>query len=333
MRFNLADGSISPDDVFYLEPEMLSPERLSPRYEDSGGKLLMNGDVFQVEAPFARVPWMEAMLGCAIRVSPQGHSMRPEHLFGEDWHTKTGSMEVDQRWIDKLLEFTDYLSSNAKDDKLSFKYLVSNTLMRGPSDMVEALIGGDNLCAGIYEHPDELHRLMAACSDVFIGIAKAQLDHIDRFNSGYCNLFGIWAPGTSIRTQDDASALVSPAHYAEFMLPYQERIASYFEYSTIHLHSGSLHTVDWVLDSSITAVQVSIDPQPYGPTVTELMPVFARMQKKKPILIEGPMLKEEFEELLKTLSPKGLYIWANIESPEDRIKTSRYKVSKPSTIT
>lgn len=318
MSFPLADGTMAKDDVFYLEPDMLSPQRLYKIYEQASELPETYGDLFHVEAPYLRVPWMEAILGCPIRVSRQAHSMRSEHIFGEDWYNYVDSIKLNERWINKLLEFADFLSANSKGN-----YLVSNTLMRGPSDMVEALIGGDNLCTGIYEHPTEIHKLMTICSDLFADMSKAQLDRTPAFQGGYCNYFGIWASGKSMRTQDDASALVSPAHYKEFMLPYQERIVSNFEYSTIHLHSGSLHTVDAVLDSNITAVQVSLDPQPYGPTVPELMQTFIKMQRKKPILIEGPMLKSEFDELIRTLSPNGLYIWADMESEEDRAKRKR----------
>jgi hypothetical protein len=313
MEFPLADGTMAKEEVFYLEPEMLNPSRLYPEPESASDYPKTHGDLFAVQIPYARVPWMEAILGCPIRVSRQAHSMRSEHILGLDWYDKMESIELNKKWISKLFEFMDFLSVNSKGN-----YLVANTLMRGPSDMVEALIGGDNLCAGIYEHPDEVHDLMETCTDLFTQMAKEQLVRTTPFEGGYCNYFGIWAPGTSIRTQDDASALVSSKHYKEYMLWYQERMASQFQYSTIHLHSGSLHTVDEVLKSNITAVQVSLDPVPYGPTVPELIPIFVRMQKKKPILIEGPMLESEFEQLLRALSPSGLYVWADIESVEDR---------------
>jgi len=107
------------------------------------------------------------------------------------------------------------------------------------------------------------------------------------------------------------------------MLPPQERIASEFDYSTIHLHSNSLHVVDAVLDSTISAVQVSMDPQPFGPTVMELLPTFAKIQEKKPLLIEGPMIQSELDELLKVLSPRVLYVWAMIESERGRARRVR----------
>ena len=318
MKLPLADGTVTSGKVFHIEPEMLSPEKFSPRDERPSAVPATSGDVFPVRAPYTKIPWMEAILGCPIRVSPQSYSMWSEPVLSEDWYKSFKSLKPNERWRSKLLEFTKFLSANSGST-----YLVSNTLMRGPSDMSDAFIGEQNLCMGIYKHPDEIHEMMMICADVFIDTARSQLDLISPFEGGYCNLFGIWAPGTSIRTQDDASALVSPKHYKEFMLPYQERIASKFEYSTIHLHSNSLHTVDAVINSTISAVQVSIDPQPYGPTVIDLLPTFRRMQEKKPILIEGPMMQSELDELLKTLSPSGLYVWAMIESEDDRAQTAR----------
>jgi hypothetical protein len=315
MKLPLADGTMASTDVFYLEPEMLSPEQFSPRDERPSAIPAMSGDLFPVRAPYTKVPWMEAILGCPIRVSLQSSSMWSEPVLGEDWYRHFKPLKPSDGWRNKLLEFTDFLSSNSGG-----AYLVSNTLMRSPSDMVDAFIGEENLCMSIYQHPDELHELMMVCADVFIDTARAQLDRISLFHGGYCNLFGIWAPGSSIRTQDDASAFVSPAHYKEFMLPSQEHIASKFEYSTIHLHSNSLHVVDAAINSTINAVQVSIDPQPYGPTVIDLLPTFVRMQEKKPILIEGPMMQSELDELLKTLSPRGLYVWAMVESEDDRAR-------------
>ena len=321
MKLPLADGTVASGGVFYLEPEMLNPERLSPpRDERPSAVPATSGDVFPVVTPYTKVPWMEAIEGCPIRVSLQSSSMWSEPALDANWYRDFKPLELSGRWRNKLLEFTDFLSTNSRG-----AYMVSSTLMRGPSDMVDALIGELNLCAGIYEPPDEIHELMMMCADVFVDTARSQLDRISPFHGGYCNLFGIWAPGRSIRTQDDASAFVSPAHYKEFMLPSQEHIASKFDYSTIHLHSNSLHTVEAVINSTISAVQVSIDPQPYGPTVIDLLPTFARMQEKKPILIEGPMMQSELDELLKTLSPRGLYIWAMIESEDDRARRTRIR--------
>ena len=76
---------------------------------------------------------------------------------------------------------------------------------------------------------------------------------------GYVNPFGIWAPGTVVRTQCDATAFLSAGHYAEWYLPYDERICEAVDYSIIHLHSCSLHTVDVLLEVERPhAIQVTL---------------------------------------------------------------------------
>lgn len=313
MEFPLADGSMAQEDVFYLEPDMLSPRRLHPGFESVTDHPETFGDLLAVQTPFVRVPWMEAILGCPIRVSRHAHSARADHVLGDDWFDHLNSIRLDEQWIHKLSEFIDFLSNNARGH-----YLVANALMRGPSDMVEALIGASNLCDALYEHPEAIDTLLKRCTDLFIRIAEEQLLRTQPFQGGYCNFFGIWAPGKSIRTQDDASALLSPRHYREFLLPHQEHIASSFPYSTMHMHSGALHALDAILESSVSAVQIQIDPIPYGPAVPALVPTFLKVQQRKPLLIEGPMLESELELLLMALSPRGLYIWADLESAEDR---------------
>jgi hypothetical protein len=76
--------------------------------------------------------------------------------------------------------------------------------------------------------------------------------------------------------------------YREFLLPCDRRIAENFEHSMIHLHSAALHVVDDLLDvDPLTAIQVAFDPS--GPSLEQLMPVFAKIMERKPLLILGVM--------------------------------------------
>lgn len=327
MKLPLADGTLAPEGM-RLTPELLDPAVVHASYregtqqaafgrtltaerEDYGVDLTVSGDVFAPVAPYSLVPWVEAILGCPIHVSLKAHSMwslPPYENLGQ-----IDRITVDPAWLDKLREFTAFLVEHSHG-----RFLVTQTLMRGISDMLEALLGGDGLGLAIYDDPIMFHAVAAQCAEVFIQIAQAQLDLLPRFRGGLSNPFGIWAPGTSIRTQDDASALLSPAQYAAFILPYQERIAAAFDYSVIHLHSACLHIAEAICDSSITAVQVSLDPVPFGPTVPELLPQLARILKKKPLILEGPFTPAELELTLNTLDPRGLFIGASIESEADR---------------
>lgn len=85
MKMPLTDGTMASGDLFYLEPEMLSPERFSPKDERPSAVLATDGDLLSVRAPFTKVPWMEATIGCSIRVSLQSSNMWSEPVLGKGW--------------------------------------------------------------------------------------------------------------------------------------------------------------------------------------------------------------------------------------------------------
>ncbi len=328
MRMPLPDGSDAPDGVL-LTPEMLDPEVIHADYNSesekrSFGRTLgapaeicdglpaTEGDVFAPAAAYPVVPWMEAVLGCPIRVSLRSHSMWAEPRT-RSWSPRTARLHVNPLWLNKLGEFTRYLVLCSRG-----RYLVSTTLMRGVSDMLNATMGDEAFCTALYDTPETIDRLADSSVKIFLETARRQTDYIHRFLGGTCTLFGVWAPGSSIRTQDDASVMISPEQYARFFLPRQETIASAFDFSVIHLHSTGLHIADLLCESSLSAIQVSIDPQPFGPPVSELLPKFQRIMEKKPLIVEGPFTQEELELTLRTLPVEGLFIGARIQSEEDR---------------
>ena len=147
------------------------------------------------------------------------------------------------------------------------RYAVSHTLMRGPSDLAEAALGPEFMSLSMYDHPRELRAFLEDVTDIFLARAQGP-DGVHPASRGrVCQLVGrLWRPGTDVRTQCDASAFLSPRQYAEWFLPCDARICESADYSVIHLHSGSLHTVDALLKvDKPQAIQVSLDPEPSGP--------------------------------------------------------------------
>lgn len=297
----LSDGTIAIHDM-ELTPDMLALDRLAGPALESG-PLECYGDHIRVEAPYARVPWVEAILGCPIHATIQGGSMRPRafvHTW-EDWHTVTPWR---QDWFDALMQLTDLLAARSGG-----RYAVAQTLMRGPSDLAEAVLGPELMCLSLYDHPRELASFLEVVTDVFIRILRGQLERIPPIEQGMVNPFGIWSPGTVVRTQCDASSFLSPRQYAEWFLPYDVRICEAADYSVIHLHSGSLHTVDALLQVERPhAIQVTIDPEPSGPPVIGLIPTFARILEVKPLIVDGPLSPTEVQALQTQLPDKGRYL-------------------------
>jgi hypothetical protein len=191
------------------------------------------------------------------------------------------------------------------------QYAIVHTLMRGPSDLAEAALGPELMCLSQYDHPSELHHFLDDVTERFLDVWRAQWQLIPPLSGGYVNPFGIWAPGTVVRTQCDASVLLSPAQYREWYLPFDKRISEAADFAVIHLHSGSLHTVESLLPlSKPQAIQVSLDPQPSGPPMELLIPVFKRILQIKSLIVDGVLNSKQVHQLLEALPSNGLCIIA-----------------------
>jgi hypothetical protein len=296
----LADGTDATEDLD-LRPEMLDAERLAgPALE--AGPLELRGDLFRVAVPYARVPWVEAILGTPIRATIQGGSMRTE-AFCASWEEWEGTgPHRDEAWFGLLTQLTESLVRRSGG-----RCAVVQTLMRGPSDLAEAVLGPELMCFSLYDHPQALRRFLDEVTGTFVEILEAQLARVVPVEGGYVTPFGIWAPGTVVRTQCDATAFLSGAQYAEWFLPYDLRICETVDYSFIHLHSCSLHTVDALLAQERPhAIQVTLEDP--GPSLKEMLPIFQRILGSKPLLLEGKLSDDEVVWLQDQLPQGGLAI-------------------------
>ena len=236
--------------------------------------------------------------------------MRTEAFVGS-WHDWFGRpVRRNTEWLDLLITMTQLLVERA-----ACRQAVAPTLMRGPCDLAEAVLGPELMCLSMYDHLAELREFLEETTSTFVDILRAQLEVIPTIAGGYVNPFGIWAPGTVVRTQCDASAILSPKHYADWYLPWDERICEAFDFSIIHLHSVSLHTVEPLLSvERPQAIQVTLETTPGAPTIEEMMPTFRQILDSKCLVIDGQLSTEEVSRLRSNLPHGGLCIIARQES-------------------
>lgn len=307
----LADGTILCE-----QGEPITADRIDPRLildiEEfplrsgvaSGARPLTAGDLFVTRAPWGKLPWVEAILGCPVvpRLDTGGIYSAP-YLDAPGQIDAIPALEGNA-WFSLLTEFTRALVADSRGS-----YQVVQCLQRGPIDLVSALLGHREMCLAFYDSPGELAALTERCTETFIAVAKAQQDLVPRLRGGVCNPFAVWSPGTVVRTQCDVVSSVSARHYEQLFFPYDVEICKAFDYSITHLHSGYLHHVDVLLKEKYpTAIQVSLDTGSTPFAVHDRLPVFARILEEKPLFIQGQMSKRELDELLERLPARGLYI-------------------------
>jgi hypothetical protein len=195
------------------------------------------------------------------------------------------------------------------------RYAVVQPTMRGPSDLAEAILGPVLMSYAMYDEPFSLGHFLDQVTNVFIDILHALLERIAPVEAGYLSPFGIWAPGSVVRTQCDATAFLSVKQYANWYLPHDLAICSSADYSFMHLHSISLHTVDSLLAQELPrAIQITLEAEPKGPSLAKLLPVLRRILEVKPLLLEGQLSADQVAWLQDHLPSGGLAITAR-QSP------------------
>jgi hypothetical protein len=295
----------------YLLPEMLDPARhYAQTLRNWGDDAPIDGDLFRILTPYLYVPWLEAICGCPIHYFRDSGTMYPE-MPAEGWERalRPPLGQKDNPWRAKLREFYQVLR-----DLSAGRYPVGvSQPMRGPIDILAALVGVPAMCLAFAEQPEQAAEALARLTDLWIEVVGEQLALLPPFAGGVacCEQYGLWTPGSNAVTQCDLAVVISPRMYTRFLTPCDERIAASLACPIIHLHSISMHVLDAVLSvKGFAAIQIGVDPGPADPPLLSLIPAFQRVQAAgKPLIIHcSTITQAELDGLLAELSPCGLII-------------------------
>lgn len=196
------------------------------------------------------------------------------------------------------------------------RYPVGQPILRGPTDVLGAIIGENRLVFAIYDSPSEVKRLFLEWADIYRELILDQRMRIDPFYDGYSmGFYDLWCPGSCIWFQDDLNALLSPDIYKNIVHEAHSQIPKGYDFSLFHLHPASFFLVDILLETpGLTAIQINKDEG--GPSVSEMLPVLRKVRACKNLVLWGDFTPDEYELLKNELEPGGLYIMIVIESHE-----------------
>lgn len=184
-------------------PETINPQdfledfdRLFLEHEQVGD------DTFWPASPLHGFPWMEAIVGCPIYASSDTYWTRP---YLDCWEKLDEiSFSYDNKWFQKLLEFKEVLIEDARG-----RYPVATSVcpMRGPGDIMSAALGLERLVLELYDNPENVKKLASIHTDIWIKVAKAQIEKTPKFYNGYTvALYSVWTPDVCIYMQENALA-------------------------------------------------------------------------------------------------------------------------------
>lgn len=311
---------------FYVDTELtaarmgageLTAEKVDPRAvlgefdKVARARQEIGDDVLALAEPPLGIPWLEAIAGCRV-LAPDGTSLWPERPV-DARAAEEIVFSAENPWFRKLMECVQVAV-----DYAGGRYGVSISHLRGPTDILVALLGAEQFSLMFYEDMPRLQRLARQAAALWLAVAQAQARIVPAWRGGHLGRqFGLWSPGRSVWLQDDTAGLISLRHYRDVFLGPMRTISA-FEYGVLHLHIPALHVAETIADvPNVRAINVYFD----SPLITlrDALPVLQRLQARHMPLIlaktvyEGFTL-EEYAEILDGLSPRGLSVHLKAES-------------------
>jgi len=301
-----------------IQPNMLSVEEFLPDYERMFQVSETIGqDAFWTAEPFTGIPWMEAILGCEIYAAEESFISKP--WLTDLTKADTLKLDPENAWLRKYLEFTDKLVTLSKG-----RFPVGMPIMRGPSDMVGALMGQAEMVYALQDEPDRMKALFLKVAEIFLQVQELQRSRIQPFHGGWAlGFYHVWCPGPSIWYQDDLSALLSPDLFRTFLSPTSRRICEGFSYTAVHLHPASFFLLDEILaNEKLTAVEVNKDVG--GPSVEAMLPELEKILTRKNLILWGDLTIQDLEVIKNNLPLRGLFFHILAPSMEEAVERLRF---------
>jgi len=305
-----------------LEANMVDPETLIKEIENCNayqldatlaaqGQYLVSvgqGDQIPLSQALVKIPWIEAMLGCPIKMV-KGQIWN-EHYPGDPEEVIHRGVRFENNpWYQLYLEFIRQLQTHLKE-----RFPVSaTTLLRGTCDLAAAIMGVKEACIGWIDKPRFMARLMRVCTDAVLTVIEAGYKVLKPYRNGYpCN-WGVWAPEPIIATQADHSTLLSARTYKEQILPYDLEVIQSCPMSIFHIHNCGLQITPLLIEiPELDAIEVFMDPYP---TLNKRRLYELKMLKRilahKPLVLDVHLASvKEGEWLLENLPKRGLFFKA-----------------------
>ncbi len=300
----LREGFIHPEDIRVTDFAD-DYESLFKRYEALGG------DFIWTSSAFWGVPWLEAIIGCRVYADHQTGSSRSQ--LPEEVEIAGDILDFDpgNSWVMKAKEFLSMLA-----DQSAGRFPLGITLMRGISDLFAAIYGSPHFIYKLIDQPEEQKKIARKLTSIWIKFAEAQFDLIPDFHNGVGSIFyNLWMPGRGAMLQEDASALISPELFNEFIYPSLCEITERFDSTIIHLHPSMYIPVDFLIKTSLTAIELHIDFG--GPRAEELFPYYQKILAEKPLIIWGDLTAEDLDFINCYLDKEGLALVPVVRGEEE----------------
>lgn len=197
------------------------------------------------------------------------------------------------------------------------RYLTSFPDLIENLDIVSSLVGPQDTLYALVDDPAGVKRLIGEVNELYFRCYDELYALLDGERLGSCfSAFQIWGPGKTAKVQCDASAMISPAMFAEFVAPALTEQLARLDFSAYHLDGPeAVKHLDALLGiPGLNAIQWTPGAGQPGPGDPRWWPMYRRIQAGgKGLLLLG-VEYGQVEPLARHLGPDGVYIGAHAPS-------------------
>jgi hypothetical protein len=284
-----------------VEPQDVTENLALTEYEATGpGRAVLSDDFMPFAAAWRAVPWLEAICGCPVRFSPG--SLAPAACVSHPSDLARLPFPASEAWLQRLRALTTGLVAAAPAD-----CWVAPTILRGPSDVLNALRGTD-FFLDLYDDPAALPAAAARINRVLIDVLEMHFALVPPKLGGYGTFYGYWSPGPSVVIQEDAMGLCHPRYYREMFAALNDEIVRRLgRYVFFHLHStGYRHYRDVLAVPSLGGLELTVETN--GPSLAVLEPVLREITERTRLILFVDGYLDELVPVLHRLPRDGLYV-------------------------
>ncbi len=299
----------------YLTPDRIQPDLLLEHYLRMAETHARIGDDFiAVSECQLGIPWLEAICGSRVQVV-DGKSLWPEPP--ETPFVELVDQDIqDNAWFCRFREVLETVAQHAAG-----RYAVGMPHLRGPADVLIALMGSTVFFDALLDRPDWLRDQANIAARLWRRVVEGLRDLIPTYHDGYgIRQFGIWSPGLAVWLQDDTSSMISPRRYDDVFLP---ALSTMFDvpHGVLHLHVQSKqHVSTFATYKTVRAINVYLDD--LTKPIADAIPALQRAQAlDMPLILAKDVYQgfslAEVDELLGALQPQGLSLHVHAGSADE----------------
>lgn len=217
-------------------------------------------------------------------------------------------------WWQKTLEITRLSADFGRG-----KYLTGQADLNAVLNILAFLRGNERLLMDLIDHPDEVKQAADHLTNLWFYCYDELANIINQHSDGMTTWMDVWFPGRGSDVQCDFSAMISPAMFAEFVLPHLQEQCRRLDYSIYHWDGpGQIPHLEILLDiPELDGIQWVPGAGQPGPGSPKWFPLYHRIQERGKLLVLSVVDKRDVLNLVENLSPKGLLIQTQCDDEDE----------------